>query len=100
MEMSVLSYVNELCIYPRFFLQVVLPKIQNQLNKPLCFTHENVLLSYVHEAVFAWKAAFPQDSCQSFCGQLTWCQGYLKMHVVGEWPGAILFLFETFLFSN
>ena len=102
MEMSVLSYVNELCIYPRFFLQVVLPKIQNQLNKPLCFTHTNVLLSYVNETVFAWKPAFLQDSCQSFCGpgQPTWCQGYLKMHVVGEEPGAILFSFETFPFSN
>ena len=42
--------------------------------------------------LFAWKSAFLQDSCQSFCGpgQLTWCQGYLKMHVVGEGPGAIL----------
>ena len=29
-----------------------------------CFTHANILLSYVNEAVFAWKPAFLQDSCQ------------------------------------
>ena len=40
--------------------------------------------------LFAWKPAFLQDSCQSFYGpgQLTLCQCYLKMHVVGEGPGA------------
>ena len=58
--------------------------------KPVCFTHANVLLSYVNETVFAWKPAFLQDSCQSFygLGQLTLCQCYLKMHFVGEGPGA------------
>ena len=70
----------------------VLPKTKNLLDKPVCFTHANVLLSYVNETVFAWKPAFLQDSLQSFGGprQLTWCQGYLKMHFVGEGPGAIL----------
>ena len=63
------------------------PKTQNLLDQPVCFTHANVLLSYVNETVFAWKPAFPQDSCQSFCGL---CQCYLKMHVVGEGPGASL----------
>ena len=48
METFVLSYVNELCIYP---------KTQNPLDKPVCFTHANVLLSYVNETVFAWKPA-------------------------------------------
>ena len=33
-------------------------KTQNPLDKPVCFTHANVLLSYVHETVFAWKPAF------------------------------------------
>ena len=67
-------------------------KTQNPLDKPVCFTHANVLLSYVHETVFAWKPAFLQDFCQSFygLGQLTLCQCYLKMHVVAERPGAIL----------
>ena len=84
------------------FFKSVLPKTQKQLDKPVCFTHANVLLSYVNETVFAWKPAFLQDSCQSFCGrQLTWCQGYLKvMHVVGEGPGDIVFSFETFPLSN
>ena len=76
---------------PDSVFKLVLPKTQNRL-KPVCFTHANVLLSYVNETVFAWKPAFLQDSCQSFCGpgQPTWCQGYLKMHVVREGPGAIL----------
>ena len=77
---------------PDSVFKLVLPKTQNRLDKLLCSTHANVLLSYVNETVFAWKPAFLQNSCQSFCGQgqLTWCQGYLKMHVVGEGPGAIL----------
>ena len=68
------------------------PKTQNPLNKPLCFTHANVLLSYVNEPVFAWKPAFLQDSCQSFHGpgQLTLGQCYLKVHVTGEGPDASL----------
>ena len=68
------------------------PKMQNPLNKPVCFTHANILLSYVSETVFAWKHAFFQDSCQSFYGpgQLTLGQCYLKMHVVGEGLGASL----------
>ena len=62
-----------------------------RLGKPVCFTHANILLSYVNETVFAWKPAL-QDSCQSDYGpgQLILCQCYLKTHVVGEGPGAIL----------
>ena len=48
--------------------KLVLPKTQNQLDKPVCFTHTNVLLSYVNKTVFAWKPAFLQDSCQLFYG--------------------------------
>ena len=36
----------------------VLPKTQNRLDKPECFTHASVLLSYVTETVFAWEPAF------------------------------------------
>ena len=92
MEMFILIYVNELCIYPRLCLQIGSPKTQNLLDKPVCFTHANVTLSYVNETVFAWKPAFLQDSCQSFYGpgQLTLCQWYVKMHVVDEGPGASL----------
>ena len=43
MEMLFLSYVNELCIYPRlcFFFKSIQLKTQNRerLNKPVCFTH-------------------------------------------------------------
>ena len=38
--------------------KLVLPKTQNQLYKPVCFTHTNVLLSYVNKTVSAWKPAF------------------------------------------
>ncbi|CAN0411200.1 unnamed protein product [Rangifer tarandus platyrhynchus] len=53
MEMLSLSYVNELCVYPRLSLQVDLPKTQNLLDKPVCFTHANVFLSYVNETMYA-----------------------------------------------
>ena len=58
-----------------YIFKSVLPKTQNQLDKPVCFTHANILLSYVSETVFAWKHAFFQDSCQLFYGpgQLTMC---------------------------
>ena len=67
-------------------------KTQNQHDKPVRLTHASVLLSYVSGTVFAWKPAFLQDSCQSFYGpgQLTFCQCYLKMHVVDEGTGASL----------
>ena len=103
MEMLFLTYVNELCIYPRLsFFKLVLPKSQNPLDKPVCFTHANVLLSYVNETyVFAWNPACLQDSCQLLygLGQLTLCQCYLKMHVVGKGPGDML-SFEPSPFSN
>ena len=49
--------------------------------------------------IFAWKPAFLQDSCQLFYGPgwLTLCQCYLKMHVVGEGPGANLWVLRHFL---
>ena len=49
--------------------------------------------------VFAWKSAFLQYSCQLFYGPgwLTLCQCYLKMHVVGEGPGATLSVLRFFL---
>ena len=100
MAMFFLGYVNEpYVIYLRLHLQVGSPKTQNQLDKPVCFTHANVLLSYVNETVFAWQLAFLQDSCQSDYGpgQLILCQCYLKIHVVGEGPGASLWVLRHFL---
>ena len=32
--------------------KLVLPKTQNLIDKPVCFTHANVLLSYVNETMF------------------------------------------------
>ena len=49
--------------------------------------------------VFPWKSALLQDSCQLYYG-LGWLklsQCYLKMHVVGEGPGAILWVLRHFL---
>ena len=72
MAMFFLSYVNEpYVIYPRLHLQVGSPKTQNQLDKPVCFTHANILLSYVNETVFVWQLAVLQDSCQSDYGPWT-----------------------------
>ena len=31
--------------------KLVLPKTQNLIDKPVCFTHANVLLSYVNETM-------------------------------------------------
>ena len=36
---------------PDSVFKSVLPKIQNELDKPVCFTHVNVLLSYVNETI-------------------------------------------------
>ena len=101
MEIFFKSYVNERYIYPRLCLQVHSAKTQNLLDKPVCFTHTNVFLSHVIKTVFAWKPAFLRDSCQLFygLGQLTLCQYYLKMHVVGERPGASLWVLRHFLSS-
>ena len=32
--------------------KLVPPKTQNQLDKPVCFTYANVLLSYVNETIY------------------------------------------------
>ena len=61
MDMFALSYVNELCIYPRLCLQVGSGS-DSELDKPVCFTQANIF-SYVNEPVFVWKPAFLQDSC-------------------------------------
>ena len=55
MEMFILSYVNELCIYLRLsFFKSVLPNTQNpqEFNRPVSFTNGNVLLSYVNETMY------------------------------------------------
>ena len=90
MAMFFLSFVNEpYVIYPRLHLQVSSLRLRTNLTNQYVLL-ANILLSYVNETVFAWQPAFLQDSCQSFYGQgqLTLCQCYLKIHVVGEGPGA------------
>ena len=54
-----LSYVNELCIYLRLCLSSSRLRFRTDLtnqyvllNKPVCFTHANVLLSYVNEIMY------------------------------------------------
>ena len=44
--------MNYVFILDAIFLQVRSPKSQNVLDKPVCFTHGNVLLSYVNETVY------------------------------------------------
>ena len=55
----------------------VLPKTQNQLDKPVCFTHANVLLSYANETVFTRKLPFFKILVNHFMA-------------LGDSPGAIL----------
>ena len=38
--------------YTLSFFKLVLPETQNCLDKPVCFTHANVLLSYINETVY------------------------------------------------
>ena len=93
MEMSVLSYVNELCIYPRLLSSSQFRlRFKTDFDKSVCFTHANVVLSYINETVLASKSAFLQNSPRSFygLGHLPLCQCYLKMQVVGEGPGSSL----------
>ena len=73
MEMFFLSYVNELCMYPRLtFFKLVLPKTQNQLDKPVCFTHANVVLSYVNETMYLLeKLPFFKIHVNNFIAQTT-----------------------------
>ena len=49
--------------------------------------------------VFTLESVFLQDSCQLFYGPgwLTLCQCYLKMHALGEGPGATLSVLRLFL---
>ena len=98
MEMFLLSYVNELCIYPRLRLSSSQFCLRLRTNKGS--TNQHVLLIHCSpnlcwwNYMFTWKPAFLQDSCQLFYGPgwLTLCQWYLKMHIVGEGPGAYLWV--------
>ena len=64
----------------------VLPKTQNRLDKPVCFTHANILLSYVNETIiFPWKPAFLQDSFQSFYGPGKHLEPMLSQNVCCAW---------------
>ena len=67
--MFFLIYVNELCICPRLCLQIGSPKTQNLLDKPVCFTHANVILSYVNETAFAWNLPFFKILVNHFMAQ-------------------------------
>ena len=102
MEMLFLSYVNELCIYPRLsFFKLVLLKTQNPLDKPVCFTHADVPLSYVNETM-SLLGILPLFKIHVNC-YMAWdnspCACCLKMHVVGKGPGAMQ-SFEPSPFSN
>ena len=63
------------------------PKTQNLLDQPVCFTHANVLLSYVNENILLGNLPF---KIMSVILWPTLCHCYLKMHAVGEGPSAIL----------
>ena len=70
----------------------VLPKTQNRLDKPVCFIHANILLSYVNETMSLLRnLPFFKIHVNHFMAQeSTLSQCYLKMYVVGEEPQVIL----------
>ena len=70
----------------------VLPKTQNRLDKPACFTHANILLSYVNETMsLLGNLPFFKIHVNHFMAQEnTLSQCYLKMYVVPEEPQVIL----------
>ena len=53
---------------PDSVFKLVLPKTQNRLDKPVCFTHANVLLSYVNKLYLLKNLPFFKIQ-----RQLTWC---------------------------
>ena len=80
----------------------VLPKTQNRLDKPVCFTHANILLSYVNETMsslgnlpffkihvnhFMARDSSPCSNVTSKC--MLWKKGLCQS-----------LSFETFPFSN
>ena len=103
MEIFFWSYANELCIYSRLCLSSSWFHLRLRTDKG----STNLYILLIHcspnlcwwNYIFTWKPAFLQDACQSFYhpGWLTLCQCYLKMHVVGEGPGAILWVLRHFL---
>ena len=72
--------------------KLVLPKTQNQLDKPVCFTHKIVLLIYVNETIYLLEnLSFFKIHVNRF---MAWDDSpganVISVHVVGEGPGAIL----------
>ena len=78
---------------PGSVFKSVLPKIQNRLDKPVCFTHANILLNYVNETMSLLRnLPFFKIHVNCFMAPdgSPGVNVISKMHVVGEGPGAIL----------
>ena len=85
--------------FPLDCLQISFPE-DSELDKPVCFTHANVLLSYVNKTICLEPCLSSRFiSIVFWPGKTHLVPSYLKMHVVGDGPGATL-SFETSLFSN
>ena len=82
---------------PDSVFKSVPPKIQNQLDKPVCFTHANILLSYVNELCICLKICLssrfmsivlwprmthpaPMLSQNACCGWGAWCNSQTLLH--------------------
>ena len=101
METFFLSFVNELCTYPRLFKSVCYRDSEQIMAQQtsMFYSWKCSLKLYWWSYVFPWKSALLQDSCQLYYG-LGWLklsQCYLKMHVVGEGPGATFWVLRHFL---
>ena len=72
------------------------PETQNQLDKPVCFTHVNVLLSYVNETCICLEICLSSK----FMSIILWpgTAHLVPMSGWGAWCHSLSF--ETFSFSN
>ena len=89
MEMFVLRYVNDLCIYTRLYLQVGSTGLRIDLmNQSVILI---VLLTHVSETicmVICLSSRFQSIILWPWLTHLV--LDYLKSHLVGEGPGAVL----------
>ena len=94
--------MNYVFILDAIFLQVCSPKSQNVLDKPVCFTHGNVLLSYVNETIYLLgNLPFFKIHVNHFMAQDdSPCANVISKCMLWVRDLVLLSEFETFPFSN
>ena len=104
MEIFVLSYVNELCIYPRLWLssKSVCLRLRTGLDKPVCFTHTIVLLICVNETMYLLGNLpfFKVHVIHFMARDDSPCTNVISKYMLWVRDLVPLLSFETFPFSN